>query len=98
MKADQDQRGGATPYRTSTRGLPPPLVTTKFVVQDDGTCVLLYCELKNWSRVLVAEFKSSWESNPGLAYSWGSRGGCVCEDLRCTCAFCAVHMCLMLRR
>ncbi len=36
MKSDQDQRGGATPYRTSTRGLPPPLVTTQFIVQDDG--------------------------------------------------------------
>ena len=36
MKADQEQRGGATPYRTSTRGIPPPLVTTDYLVQDDG--------------------------------------------------------------
>ena len=35
MKADQEQFG-ATPYCTSTRDAPPPLVTTKFTVKDDG--------------------------------------------------------------
>lgn len=37
MKLDQEQRG-STPYLTSTRGIPPPLVTTDFTVQDDGSC------------------------------------------------------------
>ena len=36
MRADQEQHGGSTPYRTSTRGMAPPLVTTDFLVQDDG--------------------------------------------------------------
>ena len=35
MKLDQDQRGSA-PFHTSTRGVPPPLVTTDFTVIDDG--------------------------------------------------------------
>lgn len=35
MKMDQDQRG-SIPFRTSTRGVPPPFVTTNFTVQDDG--------------------------------------------------------------
>jgi protein transport protein SEC24 len=35
MKLDQEQRG-AVPFRTSTRGIPPPLVTTNFTVFDDG--------------------------------------------------------------
>ncbi len=35
MKADQEQHK-ASPYRTTTQGVPPPLVTTAFTVQDDG--------------------------------------------------------------
>ena len=35
MKSDRDQHG-SVPYRTSTRGVPPPLITTDFTVQDDG--------------------------------------------------------------
>ena len=35
MNVDQEQHG-ATPYLTSTRDTPPPLVTTKFTVKDDG--------------------------------------------------------------
>ena len=35
MKADQEQHG-SNPYRTTTQGIPPPLVTTTFTVQDDG--------------------------------------------------------------
>ena len=35
MKSDQDQRG-SSPYHTSTRGVPPPLVTTAFTVLDQG--------------------------------------------------------------
>lgn len=50
MKADQEQRGGATPYRTSTRGVPPPLVSTQFTVQDDGEC---------WGITSDPEFNSS---------------------------------------
>ena len=42
MKSDQDQRG-SIPYSTSSRDMPPPLVTTNFTVIDDGayvcTCV-----------------------------------------------------------
>lgn len=35
MQLDQEQRGSA-PYHTSSRGIPPPLVTTNFTVVDDG--------------------------------------------------------------
>ena len=35
MRLDQEQRGSA-PYHTSSRGIPPPLVTTNFTVVDDG--------------------------------------------------------------
>lgn len=35
MAADQEARGGV-PFRTSTRGTAPPLVTTQFRALDDG--------------------------------------------------------------
>ena len=38
MKTDQEQRGNP-PYQTSTRGIPPPLVSTDFTVHDDGECM-----------------------------------------------------------
>ncbi|XP_020618625.1 protein transport protein Sec24C-like [Orbicella faveolata] len=37
MKDDNDSFKGS-PYLTSTRGRTPPLVTSNFVVQDDGNC------------------------------------------------------------
>ena len=40
MKSDQDQRG-SIPYSTSSRDMPPPLVTTDFTVIDEGAYVCL---------------------------------------------------------
>lgn len=41
MEADQEQRGGV-PFLTSSRGVPPPLVTTHYRVQDDGMNVWVW--------------------------------------------------------
>ena len=35
IEGDRESRG-STVYSTATRGIPPPLVTTDFVVQDNG--------------------------------------------------------------
>ncbi|XP_065891062.1 protein transport protein Sec24D-like isoform X2 [Dysidea avara] len=37
IEGDRESRG-STVYSTATRGIPPPLVTTDFVVQDNGCC------------------------------------------------------------
>lgn len=55
MKTDQELRGGATPYRTSTRGAPPPLVSTEFIVQDDGE----YWQMEN-SGCRWPEYMGGW--------------------------------------
>lgn len=35
IEGDQELRG-STIYSTATRGIPPPLVTTEFTVEDNG--------------------------------------------------------------
>ena len=35
IEGDRESRG-STVYSTATRGIPPPLVTTEFAVEDNG--------------------------------------------------------------
>lgn len=41
IEGDRESRG-STIYSTATRGIPPPLVTTEFTVEDNGELVKNY--------------------------------------------------------